>query len=71
LRFTNAEVLTNLAGVVDLVRNAPTLRSQTSPQDTPPSLSPPHKGGGNTQTSACYVAPRKRGGEQEAGGEYV
>ena len=41
LRFTNHDVLSNLTGVVEAVRIA------AQNQDTPPSLSLPHKGGGN------------------------
>src|SRR6266436_3810420 len=48
LRFTNEEVLTNLSGVVEVVRN--TARSRLN--QTPLSLSLPHKGGGNPQTAA-------------------
>jgi len=47
LRFTNAEVLGNLAGVVEAIRD----ECRTRP-DVPPSLSLPHKGGGNDQTHA-------------------
>src|SRR3954447_4634206 len=48
LRFTNKEVLTNLSGVVDAIRNT------ASPclGNVPLSLSLPHKGGGNPQTTA-------------------
>ena len=48
LRFTNEDVLTNLSGVVDAIRNAATPRLD----QTPLSLSLPHKGGGNPQTAA-------------------
>jgi len=43
LRFTNSDVLRNLSGVVELIRETASLRTR----DTPPSLSLPHKGGGN------------------------
>ena len=47
LRFTNEEVLTNLSGVVETIRNtaSPCLGS------VPLSLSLPHKGGGNLKTT--------------------
>jgi very-short-patch-repair endonuclease len=48
LRFTNEDVLTNLRGVVEAIRN--TARSRLN--QTPLSLSLPHKGGGNPQISA-------------------
>jgi very-short-patch-repair endonuclease len=48
LRFTNEEVLTNLSGDVEVIRN--TARSRLN--QTPLSLSLPHKGGGNPQTAA-------------------
>ena len=71
LRFTNAQVLTNLAGVVEAIRGVALSRLQMLLQNTPPSLSLPHKGGGNAQTSARHVAPRKRGREKAAaGGEH-
>lgn len=42
LRFTNDQVLTNLTGVVDVIREAASSRLTS-----PPSLPLPHKGGGN------------------------
>jgi very-short-patch-repair endonuclease len=47
LRFTNEDVLTNLDGVIASIRDTAhrTLAS-------PPSLSLPHKGGGNPHTDA-------------------
>jgi very-short-patch-repair endonuclease len=57
LRFTNDQVLTNLAGVVESIRNAASSRLKKEP----PSLSLPHKGGGNAQSTARRAAPRKRG----------
>jgi very-short-patch-repair endonuclease len=65
LRFTNEDVLTNLEGVVAAIRNA-SVRMMASP----PSLSLPHKGGGNPRTtgrrgtSPSPTLPRKRGREQ-------
>ena len=58
LRFSNEQVLRNLAGVVEAIR--------IEAQNTPPSLSLPHKGGGNPQTAARRAVPRKRGREQAA-----
>ena len=46
LRFTNDDVVRNLAGVVELIRETANSRLR------PPSLSLPHKGGGNPQTTA-------------------
>ena len=43
LRFTNEQVLTNLEGVVESIRGEASARRPGSP----PSLSLPHKGGGN------------------------
>jgi very-short-patch-repair endonuclease len=47
LRFTNEEVLTNLNGVVESIRSASSSRVESEPL----SLSLPHKGGGNPQTT--------------------
>jgi very-short-patch-repair endonuclease len=63
LRFTNDQVLSNLMGVVESIREA------ASAQNAPPSLSLPHKGGGNPQTvprraGPSPILPRKRGREQ-------
>lgn len=64
LRFTNEDVLTNLEGVVASIREA-SARMVASP----PSLTLPHKGGGNPRTAARRGAPpsptlpRKRGRE--------
>jgi very-short-patch-repair endonuclease len=52
LRFTNADVLKNLSGVVEAIRSEAAIRLLASP----PSLSLPHKGGGNPQTAARRVA---------------
>ena len=59
LRFTDDDVLTNLAGVVEVIRSAASARVLGSP----PSLSLPRKGGGNPRTAAQRTAPRKRGRE--------
>ena len=45
LRFTNEQVLSNLAGVVETIRQATSSRASGSP----PSLTLPHKGGGNDE----------------------
>jgi very-short-patch-repair endonuclease len=42
LRFTNSDVLSNLEGVVDAIRDAA--------RSAPPSLTLPHKGGGNGES---------------------
>ena len=56
LRFTNEQVLTNLEGVVEAIREAARIPG------SPPSLSLPHKGGGNPQKTAVRRRlPRKRG----------
>jgi very-short-patch-repair endonuclease len=51
LRFTNEDVLTNLSGVVETIRNTALRRSGSLPL----SLSLPHKGGGNPQTTAEHA----------------
>jgi very-short-patch-repair endonuclease len=67
LRFTNDQVLTNLEGVVELIR-----QTAATQREAPPSLSLPHKGGGNPQTTArdgaspSATLPRKREREQAA-----
>jgi len=43
LRFTNKQVMSNLEGVVETIRQAAASRASGSP----PSLTLPHKGGGN------------------------
>lgn len=53
LRFTNNDVWRNLEGVVQVIRETAGTRARSSP----PSLSLPHKGGGNPQTTA------RRGGQ--------
>jgi len=66
LRLTNEQVLTNLEGVLSGICEIAASRKSA----TPPSLSLPHKGGGNAQTAAASGAtpspplPRKRGREQ-------
>jgi len=61
LRFANDEVLANLSGVIEAIRMS--ARSQI--QSSPPSLSLPHKGGGNPKASGLHsrrrVAPRSAG----------
>jgi very-short-patch-repair endonuclease len=60
-RFTNEEVLSNLSGVVEVISNIASSRMVR-----PPSLSLPHKGGGNPRKSALPVAtaqPAKRLGD--------
>jgi len=46
LRFTNDEVLRNLRGVAQAI-----IEAANSRRIAPPSLSLPHKGGGNPQTT--------------------
>jgi very-short-patch-repair endonuclease len=46
LRFTNEQVLSNLEGVVEMIRQTAASRICGSP----PSLTLPHKGGGNRET---------------------
>ena len=58
LRFTNADVLSNLNGVVSFIRQA----AADAEGVAPPSLSLPHKGGGNA------VAPAEQTAEREASG---
>jgi very-short-patch-repair endonuclease len=48
LRYTNDEVLTNLAGVVENIRETVAARAS----GLPPSLALPHQGGGNTSVTA-------------------
>ena len=43
LRFTNKQVMSNLEGIVETIRQAAASRASGSP----PSLTLPHKGGGN------------------------
>jgi very-short-patch-repair endonuclease len=46
LRFTNEQVLSNLEGVIEIIRQTAASRICGSP----PSLTLPHKGGGNRET---------------------
>jgi very-short-patch-repair endonuclease len=46
LRFTNDQVMSNLEGVVEAIRQATSVGASGSP----PSLTLPHKGGGNSDT---------------------
>jgi len=46
LRFTNEQVMSNLEGVVEAIRKA----TPSGMPGSPPSLTLPHKGGGNTDT---------------------
>ncbi|MBW5435623.1 endonuclease domain-containing protein [Bradyrhizobium canariense] len=46
LRFTNEQVMTNLEGVVEAIRQA----ASAGARGLPPSLTLPHKGGGNIDT---------------------
>src|SRR5215510_5373697 len=48
LRFTNEQVLSNLEGVLTVIRETAAARVRSAP----PSLSLPRKGGGNPQTTA-------------------
>jgi len=60
LRFTNEQVLANLEGVIETIR----ITGSSRPSSAPPSLSLPHKGGGNPKTSTAQAetrADRNRG----------
>jgi very-short-patch-repair endonuclease len=52
LRFTNHDVMRNLSGVVEVICATASARLQGAP----PSLSLPHKGGGNPQTTTSQLA---------------
>jgi very-short-patch-repair endonuclease len=52
LRFNNNDVLKNLTGVVEAIRETASSRVRSAP----PSLSLPHKGGGNPQTTTRRLA---------------
>jgi very-short-patch-repair endonuclease len=56
LRFGNEQVLRNLEGVIESIR----VKAAARALGLPPSLSLPHKGGGNVQTMARRAAARKR-----------
>ena len=68
LHFTNEQVRANLAGVVEVIRQTASSRARRST----PSLTLPHKGGGNAPTFAVQTLaatpsptlPRKRGREK-------
>jgi very-short-patch-repair endonuclease len=49
-RFTNEQVMSNLEGVVEAIRETISLRAR----GLPPSLALPHKGGGNGETGASF-----------------
>jgi very-short-patch-repair endonuclease len=51
LRFTNDDVMSNLEGVVETIRQATTTRACGSP----PSLTLPHKGGGKGESGASIT----------------
>ena len=51
LRFTNEQVMSNLEGVVEAIRQATSARASGSP----PSLTLPHKGGGNGEDGASIA----------------
>jgi very-short-patch-repair endonuclease len=53
LRFTNDQVLKELEGVVAVIRSTANERVRCAP----PSLSLPHKGGGNPRTSTAASTP--------------
>jgi very-short-patch-repair endonuclease len=57
LRFVNQDVLSNLEGVVTVIRDAAKVRL-----DAPPSLSLPRKGGGNPQTASLPAAAKRAEG---------
>jgi|SRR5712671_6013063 len=64
LRFTNEQVLSELDGVVTVIREIASSRMRGAP----PSLSLPHKGGGNPQTAAVQLgntASKQMAGAQE------
>ena len=51
LRFTNEQVMSNLEGVVEVIREATSFGASGSP----PSLTLPHKGGGNGETDQDHT----------------
>jgi very-short-patch-repair endonuclease len=51
LRFTNEQVMSNLEGVVETIRQGTTARACGSP----PSLTLPHKGGGKSESGASII----------------
>jgi very-short-patch-repair endonuclease len=61
LRFTNEQVMSNLEGVVEAIRQAASSRASGSP----PSPTLPHKGGGSGSSSARMIQnTRDSGGSQ-------
>ena len=69
LRFTNDQVLKELEGVVAVIHSTAIERGRCAP----PSLSLPHKGGGNPRTSTAaltrFSPPQRGSGPAEARGE--
>jgi very-short-patch-repair endonuclease len=57
LRFTNEQVMTSLEGVVEVIRQA----ASGGARGLPPSLTLPHKGGGNTNTDQSNSTDKSRG----------
>jgi very-short-patch-repair endonuclease len=51
LRFTNEQVMSNLEGVVEAIRQA----TSSGASGLPPSLPLPHKGGGNGETDQDHT----------------
>jgi very-short-patch-repair endonuclease len=69
LRFTNEQVLKNLEGVIETIRETASARLK----QLPPSLTLPHKGGGNSfestvQERCSPPSPASRGGEVDSPG---
>ncbi|QOZ50033.1 endonuclease domain-containing protein [Bradyrhizobium sp. CCBAU 53338] len=59
LRFTNEQVMTNLEGVVQTIGQA----ASVGARGLPPSLTLPHKGGGNTSTDQSNSTDKSRGNQ--------
>jgi very-short-patch-repair endonuclease len=57
LRFTNEQVMTSLEGVVEVIRQA----ASGGARGLPPSLTLPHKRGGNTNTDQSNSTDKSRG----------
>jgi very-short-patch-repair endonuclease len=72
LRFTNQQVLKNLEGVIETIRET----ASTRLKQLPPSLTLPHKGGGNngefvpqkSSRRGSLPSPASGGGEEMRGG---